>query len=170
MRGPGSLEGGTGELVGAGEEAKEDEEVFLQGGLDGVLEALEEVAEGGKDVASGGERRAEVDGGGEVGVDDAEGGGLGASVGEVGDGGGMGGSRADGGRAAAADAEGVGVAAGEGVVEVPGVEGLVHHRGAVNRGGGRQGGLRVAARRAAFWVSELGFGDLRSAEIGRAHV
>lgn len=73
MRGPGSLEGGTGELVGAGEEAKEDEEVFLQGGLDGVLEALEEVAEGGKDVASGGERRAEVDGGGEVGVDDAEG-------------------------------------------------------------------------------------------------
>lgn len=98
MRGPGSLEGGTGELVGAGEEAKEDEEVFLQGGLDGVLEALEEVAEGGKDVASGGERRAEVDVGGEVGVDDAQGGGLGASVGEVGGDGERGGRREVGGR------------------------------------------------------------------------
>jgi hypothetical protein len=64
VRGPGGLQGGAGELVGAAEGAKEAEEVLLQGALDGVAEVLEEVAEGGEDVTSGRERRAEAGGGG----------------------------------------------------------------------------------------------------------
>ena len=71
MRGPGGFEGGAGELVGASEGTEEGEEVLLQGVLEGVAQAVEEVAEGGKDVAGGGERRSEVDEGCEVGVDGA---------------------------------------------------------------------------------------------------
>ena len=113
VRGAGGLERGAGDLVGASEHAKGLDEVILEGGLvGGEVDALEEDAERGLDVARGRERPAERDGGGEVGVDDAERGGLRGAVGEVGGG-------ADGGSAvAAAEAGGVGVAAGEGGVEV----------------------------------------------------
>ena len=113
MRGAGGLERGAGDLVGASEHAKGLDEVILEGGLvGGDVDALEEDAERGLDVARGRERPAERDGGGEEGVDDAERGGLRGAVGEVGGG-------ADGGSAvAAAEAGGVGVAAGEGGVEV----------------------------------------------------
>ena len=115
VRGAGGLERGAGDLVGASEHAKGLDEVILEGGLiGGEVDALEEDAERGLDVARGGERPAERDGGGEEGVDDAERGGLRGAVGEVGGGAD---ARADGGSAvAAAEAGGVGVAAAEGGV------------------------------------------------------
>jgi len=85
VRGAGGLERGAGDLVGASEHAKGLDEVILEGGLvGGDVDALEEDAERGLDVARGRERPAERDGGGEVGVDDAERGGLRGAVGEVG--------------------------------------------------------------------------------------
>uniref|UniRef100_A0A0A9FIS0 Uncharacterized protein n=1 Tax=Arundo donax TaxID=35708 RepID=A0A0A9FIS0_ARUDO len=152
VRGAGGLESGAGELVGAAEHAEDMEEVVLEAGIllrDREVDALEEAAEGGQDVACGGEGRAEVDGGGEEGVDDAERGDLRGAVGEVGGSGAR--AHADGGGGpAAAEAGGVGVAAGEGEVEVARADdaGLQRWCG-LGRGGRRQGVLREPAAAAA---------------------
>lgn len=79
MRGTGGIERGAGDLVGVGEKIEEDEDIVLEGGdggSAGKVNAAEELAEGGEDVTSHGERGE----GREVGIDIAEGVGVGEVV------------------------------------------------------------------------------------------